>query len=278
MKKQWRRILFFLWLVQLGSPLMTGLVHPEDKISPEISDRTILKTIHELQAFGNRTTWEKQNDVADYLFKQLNQVQGLEVRYHYYQSGGKTWKNVVARSTGKKDPQSVYVFCAHYDSHPSGLETASVAPGADDNATGVAVLLEGARIIGANPGGKTIEWLFFSNEEQGHLGSKAYVQDLKAKGLSPAGVINIDTIGYTQSSFKAIWDDSKGKGFVSRVGHVGKQLAKKSVYFFQIGFKNPNEILLVGGRPANAALVEQVYAKLRKTEIGIKKEVGPQCG
>ncbi|MBA4393858.1 MAG: hypothetical protein C0407_09930 [Desulfobacca sp.] len=278
MKAQKIVLIIFWLLVQTGSGVAFGPARPQEMDPLEISGQTIIKRLDELQAFGNRTTWEKQNEVADYLYKQLKAYQGLEVRYHFYQNGGKTWKNVVARCPGTKNPKTVYLFCAHFDSHPAGLQSKGLASGADDNGTGVSVLLEGARILSRNPGHNTIEWIFFSNEEQGHLGSKAYVYDLKAKDLSLAGVINIDTIGYTQSSVKDLWQESEGKSLVRKVGHFVKQILKKPVYFVQTGFKNPNEMLVVGGRPANALFVDKLYSQLKGTEIGVKKDIGPQCG
>ncbi|OGP51144.1 MAG: hypothetical protein A2Y79_03385 [Deltaproteobacteria bacterium RBG_13_43_22] len=244
----------------------------------KISARTIVKTLGELQSFGNRTTWEKQDQVADYLYGQLKQYQELEVNYHFYQSGGKTWKNVVARLPGKTDPQTAYIFCAHYDSHPSGWESQRSAPGADDNGTGVAVLLEGARLLSEAPGKATIEWVFFSNEEQGHKGSQAYVQELKAQGRSLHGVVNVDTIGYTQPSLVAWWGENQEKNLFRKGINLAKQILKRPVYFFQTGFKNPNEILLVGGRPVNGSFVDKIYSRLKGADIGVKKNIGPQCG
>lgn len=268
-----------LWLLTQNGPALASPPLPLQKKGwSEVSDQRLFKTVGDLQAFGNRATWQKQNQTADYLFQRLKEINGLQVTFHHFQEGGKPWKNVVARLPGKKNAGTVFLFCAHYDSHPAGLKTGSLAPGADDNGTGVAVLLEGARVLAANPGDNTIEWVFFANEEQGHKGSKAYVQALKDKGLSLKGAINIDTIGYTQSSLKDLWRESEGKSWVRKVGHLTKQLLKKPIYFFQTGFKNPNEMLVVGGRPANAPLVEKIVAGLKGSDFGIKKDIGPQCG
>lgn len=279
MRIKWCYFFCFWLLLFLPEPAMASAPFqtPEGG-SWEISEQTIIGTLKELQDFGNRTTWEKQDQVADYLYRRLKQIQGLEVRFHFYQVGGKTWKNVVARCPGTKNPETVYLFCAHFDSHQAGLGASGSAPGADDNGSGVAVLLEGARILAKDPGHNTIDWVFFSNEEQDHLGSKAYVQDLKAKGLSITGVINVDTIGYTQSSLTALWQESQGKSVLRKVGHLVKQLLKKPVYFVQTGFKNPNEVLVVGGRPDQASFVDKITSLLKKTNVGIKKDIGPQCG
>jgi acetylornithine deacetylase/succinyl-diaminopimelate desuccinylase-like protein len=176
-------ILIFFWVSLEINPVNgAGSVRQPERVLPDISSKVIYQTMVEMQSFGNRTTWEKQDQVAAFLYNKIKSLNNLEVGYHFYVSEGKTWKNVVARLPGRKHPEVVYLFCAHYDSHPAGWEAQRFAPGADDNGSGVAVLLEGARRLAENPGGNTVEWLFFPNEEQGHKGSLAYVQDLKAKG------------------------------------------------------------------------------------------------
>jgi hypothetical protein len=275
--KSW--LLVFLWVFfQQSTVVASGLIHQPGREPIEISERSIFKTLEELQSFRNRTTWEKQNQVANYLYNKLKPYKTLDVSYHFYTAEGKIWKNVVTRLSGKKDPETVYIVCAHYDSHPAGWESHRSAPGADDNGTGVAVLLEGARFLAGNPGNNTVEWIFFSNEEQGHKGSQAYAQELAAKGRSLKGVINIDTIGYTQPSLTALWRETQGKGFLRKGRYLAKQMIKKPIYFIQTGFKNPNEILLIGGRPANTSFIENIYSRLKGGDIGVKKNIGPQCG
>ena len=275
------RSLFFVffWLLIPKDPATAAdPVRPPESVPFEISEQSIFNTLKEMESFGNRTTWEKQNDVADYLYRRLKKNKELDVSFHRYQEGNQTYKNVVARIPGKKDPGTVLIFCAHYDSHPDGLVASGRAPGADDNATGVAVLLEGARILAGDSVNNSIELVFFSNEEQDHKGSKAYVKDLAAQGRIIAGVINIDTIGYAQPSWSVLWQQAQGKGPLEKWLYLTKQGLKKPVYYLQTGFKNPDEILLIAGRPANATFVESVYSRLKGARTGIKKDIGPQCG
>ena len=269
----------FLWLLFQNSPsVASDPVRSPEKVPVEISEQLLLNTLKEMEAWGDRTTWEKQNDVADALYSRLKQNRGLDVFFHRYQVGNQTFKNVVARIPGKKDPGAVLIFCAHYDSHPDGLAAGGRAPGADDNATGVAVLLEGARVLAGKSVDNSLELVFFSNEEQDHKGSKAYVKDLTAQGRIVKGVINIDTIGYTQPSLRVLWQEAKDKGLLEKWFYLGKQVLKKPVYYVQTGFKNPNEILLVGGRPASGPFVERIYSLLKGADVGVKKDIGPQCG
>lgn len=270
--------IFLSLLFQDVPAVASDPVRPPERAAMEISEQALFNTLKEMESWGNRTTWEKQNAVADDLYRRLKKNKGLDVHFHRYPVGNQTYKNVVARIPGKKDPGVVFIFCAHYDSHPDGLAAGGQAPGVDDNATGVAVLLEGARVLAANPVNNSIELVFFSNEEQDHKGSKAYVKDLAAQGRIIKGVINIDTIGYTQPSWPVLWRQAQGKGSFKKWLYLAKQALKKPVYYLQTGFKNPDEILLIGGRPAHALFVESVYSRLKGARVGIKKDIGPQCG
>lgn len=98
--------------------------------------------------------------------------------------------------------QSV-VVSAHYDHLGAGWpdvhkgDEGKVHPGADDNASGVAVMLELARLLAsASPPARSIVFIAFSGEEAGRLGSRHYVEQA---GLFPArqaiGVVNFDTVG-----------------------------------------------------------------------------------
>jgi Peptidase family M28 len=272
-------IFVFLWMFfQKGPAAASDSVRPPERAPQGISEQSLFNTLKQMESWGNRATWEKQNEVADDLYRRLKQNKGLDVYFHQYQEGNQTYKNVVARIPGKKDTAAVLIFCAHYDSHPAGLVAGGRAPGADDNATGVAVLLEGARVLAGNPVNNPVELVFFSNEEQDHKGSKAYVKDLAAKGRIVKGVVNIDTIGYTQPSWSVLWQEAQGKGSLEKWLYLAKQVLKKPVYYVQTGFKNPDEILLVGGRPASALFVERIYSRLKGDDLGIKKDTGPQCG
>ncbi len=116
-----------------------------------------------------------------------------------------TIKNVIGVLPGKNpewDGQSV-VIGAHYDSHGRGWpdclkgNEGKIHPGADDNASGISVLLEFARLVGKkwNPE-RTIVFVAFSAEEAGKLGSLYYVGHAKKYPVSKAmAMVNIDTVG-----------------------------------------------------------------------------------
>lgn len=101
--------------------------------------------------------------------------------------------NVVARRLGTTHPESALVLGAHYD-------TVLFSPGADDNASGVAAVLEMARVFGSVSVASTLEFVFFAGEEMGLLGSRAYASAAAAEHRDLLGAISLDMIGFTSSA------------------------------------------------------------------------------
>lgn len=110
--------------------------------------------------------------------------------------------NVVATLPGTR-PESrdrIYVVSAHYDSassHPA--DAASPAPGADNDASGVAAVLELARVMSRYEFDATIVFMAVAGEEQGLYGAAHWAEQAKQKNLNLAGMINNDTIGSTRA-------------------------------------------------------------------------------
>ena len=102
--------------------------------------------------------------------------------------GGKT-ANVVATLKGTVNPELVYVVSSHYDS-------AAISPGADDDSSGTAVLLETARIMAHRPQPATIVFASFTGEEAGLLGSREFVRRAVADKLAVVGALNNDMVGW----------------------------------------------------------------------------------
>ncbi len=105
-------------------------------------------------------------------------------------------RNVIARLPGSDPTAGILVVGAHYDSRTVNLEDASSpAPGANDNATGVAALLEIARVLANEMPYLTIDLVAFAAEEVGAQGSERYLQAAQARGETIWGVIVLDIIG-----------------------------------------------------------------------------------
>jgi len=125
-----------------------------------------------------------------YLQEQMQSF-GLEVAQQALDlPGGSLFPNLIARSRNALSSQSILVLGAHYD-------TVAGSPGADDNASSLAVLLEAARILTPLRGRLALEFVGFSMEESGFLGSKAYLSKaLKTKKPVQSAII-LECVGYT---------------------------------------------------------------------------------
>lgn len=137
----------------------------------------------------------KLDEAARYLSSQFSAL-GLNVSYDAFLYAGWPLTNVVAELPGVgPGSDRVYIVCAHYDS-TSDDRNHVVAPGADDNASGAAAVLEAARVLSQYHFAHTLRFVHFSGEEQGLIGSSHYAAQAYARGDAIDGVINLDMIGY----------------------------------------------------------------------------------
>jgi hypothetical protein len=111
-------------------------------------------------------------------------------------------RNIIAEREAVGDDASIVLVTAHYDTKASqtrGWEAAwrnMRAPGAIDNATGVATVLELARLLVDVPLRRTVRFVLFSGEELGLVGSRHYAHAMREADEDIAAVVNIDMIGY----------------------------------------------------------------------------------
>ncbi|OCQ94739.1 peptidase M28 [Oscillatoriales cyanobacterium USR001] len=132
---------------------------------------------------GERYEDKDRDRVRQYLSEQLKNMGFLPILQPF--DGG---VNVFAERKGSNPNLGAILVAAHYD-------TVLRSPGVDDNATGVAVVLEVARILGEISTPRTLRVILFDREELGLLGSLAFTS--KASNLKDlAGVIVLDMVGY----------------------------------------------------------------------------------
>jgi hypothetical protein len=105
--------------------------------------------------------------------------------------------NVVAEKPGVVYPDSIYIICGHLDATAGNpLQPESVAPGADDDGSGSAAVLEAARVMAPYDFKYTVRFLCFGAEEQGLCGSDVYAAAAAARGERILGVVNLDMLLY----------------------------------------------------------------------------------
>ena len=114
---------------------------------------------------------------------------------------GVSMRNVVGTLPGSDPEAGHYVVCAHYDAIASRTPgpwdwRSDPAPGADDNASGVALLLESARVLAGRSFPWSVRFIAFSGEEIGLWGSRAHAVQAAAREDRLIGVLNFDMIGY----------------------------------------------------------------------------------
>lgn len=101
-----------------------------------------------------------------------------------------TWRNILVEFPGTDLAHEVVVVGAHIDAVPN-------SPGADDNASGAAALLELARVLKDEPRRRTLRLIFFNLEEVGLVGSRAYVESLdNAARARIVGMVSLEMLGY----------------------------------------------------------------------------------
>lgn len=174
-------------------------------VTPESLGAVIAALPEQRAVQGGDAYFEGLRKAEDWLIGQLEgfgyEVRTQEVRYtpHRRARGGEGRETVVTRNIwadlrGSEHPEEVVIFCAHFDAVPG-------SPGANDNGSGVAAVLEGARVLADAPAPRTIRFMFFTAEEFGLIGSRQYVVSVLTPKLESGeerfiGCVNLDVMGY----------------------------------------------------------------------------------
>lgn len=135
-----------------------------------------------------------RQQARDYILQTL-QAAGWTVQPQPFEEAGVAGINLYAERPGTDPNAGSILLGAHYD-------TVEVSPGADDNATAVATVLEAARLFGHQSTARTLQLVLFDLEERGLFGSKAFVDQLvnqvdqKVPSDKLQGVVILDMVGY----------------------------------------------------------------------------------
>ncbi|MFC4018767.1 M20/M25/M40 family metallo-hydrolase [Micromonospora sp. GCM10011542] len=181
----------------------------------QVDPRRVEAIVRRLAAFGTRHTLSSQDDphrgigaARDWIFARLQEYAAtsggrmtVELQSYIQQPASRIptatrITNVVATLRGQSSPNRTYVVTGHYDSRATDvMDAVSDAPGADDDASGVAVVMELARLMATRPTAATVVFAAVAAEEQGLYGSAYLAQQLKAAGADVQGMFSDDIVG-----------------------------------------------------------------------------------
>jgi hypothetical protein len=181
----------------------------------EVDPDRIKATVISLTEFGTRHTLSSQTDpvrgigaATNWLLAQYQAVAAtsdgrmtVQLQSFVQPAGPRipvptTITNIIATLRGTTSPDRVYVVSGHIDSRVTDvLNFTSDAPGADDDGSGCAAVLELARLFATRPTEATIMFIAVAGEEQGLFGSAYMAQGLKAAGTDIQGMFSNDIIG-----------------------------------------------------------------------------------
>ena len=201
-----------LFLMQLHTSGQNPIIQ---SIVDQVSGDSIFEHISVLQEI-DRQTLKNYRECTDYICNCLTRsdfdtIYLQEMEFNWI-IGGKdsvytSLPNIIAIKYGKSSPDSFYILGAHYDApwildNPDNINTLadiSTSPGADDNASGTAGVLEVARVLSGYWPERTLMVILFAAEEIGVAGSDYFIDNIDDK-TSILGMINLDMISYSEGN------------------------------------------------------------------------------
>ncbi len=185
------------------------------KMMNEISAARLEADVRKLASFGTRNTLSAQDNptrgigaARDWLYAEFQKISEacggcLTVEKQSFEQPvapripkPTILTNVVATLKGTSDPDRIYIVSGHYDSMcTSPTDGECDAPGANDDASGTAAVVELARVMSKRKFDATIIFMAVAGEEQGLLGAAYFAEQAKQKGMNIEAMITNDIVG-----------------------------------------------------------------------------------
>lgn len=206
-----RRVLaLFAFLFALSAHAQCDL--PD--ILKQIDGARMKATVDKLVSFGTRHSLSPKNaEARQWIFEEMSKDAAssnghMTVRLQSStHTGPRTdnkpveFVNVVATIRGTSDPDRIYIASGHYDSvNANQKDITGPAPGADDDASGTAVIMELARVLAQHPAKATIVLVAMDGEEQGLYGAQGLADEAAAQKWNIEGDITNDIVGSVEGS------------------------------------------------------------------------------
>lgn len=181
---------------------------------------------------GNQTKCGLTRDNARELIRAKFQSYGLAVRSHFVEDGAFSTENIIAEKKGTQRPEEIVFVGAHYD---------ALCAAADDNSTGVAAVLEIARILKDRDFPRTLRFIGFDLEEMQLVGSTRYATTEAANENIVAAIV-FDSIGFrndapnSQDSLPGFPAPSQGN-FIAVIGNAPSAHLSDDAWLIQERFQ-----------------------------------------
>ena len=189
-----------------------------DHLAFKVDQRRITHHVEELVGSPRHSLHNPgaHSQAIDYIEASLKDA-GLDVTRHEFPGGGRVGVNIIGRKDGSDQSLPPLLATAHYDTVPG-------SPGADDNATGIAALLETAQHLGKASAVRDLVLVAFDMEEiqpdgDSLVGSAAYVKALDSN-RGCMGVYNLEMLGYTSGPNTQTYPAGFGIMFPRAFGQV----------------------------------------------------------
>lgn len=217
----------------------------QEKIIKDNLQRDINKLAVEIGA-RNYNNYENLNAAADFLESSFQEAE-YEVNKQEYKINNQIFTNLEVEIKGVDKPDEIVIVGGHYD-------TAFTTPGANDNGSGVAAVLELARRFADKKPSRTLRFVEFTNEEPPYfwtenMGSLVYAKGCKKRNENVVAMLSLETMGYFSDKEESqnypfplnLIYPSQGD-FIAFVGNVdSSKLVKKTVDLFRKQVKFPSE-------------------------------------
>ncbi|MCJ7561635.1 MAG: M20/M25/M40 family metallo-hydrolase [Thermoplasmata archaeon] len=176
-------------------------------IIDNVDTANVMSTVEDLEDFGSRSfVLESSRQSALYIYERFAEI-GLETEIQEFTVGDAISSNVIATIPTSSGSEGLFLFGAHYDSEnylADDLTDTELlpAPGADDDASGIAAIIEMARVLVDVDLHNTVKFVAFGAEEYGYdhsggcAGSAYFVEQEVANGETYEGSAILDMIGY----------------------------------------------------------------------------------
>jgi hypothetical protein len=241
-------IVWILRITQMPLRSFNGPLPPLSRQQSELSDRLTTQVKYLSVNIGERSMprAESLKAAADYLRSNLVAA-GYSVEDHSYPVDGQVVNNIEADLPGSDIAAGTIIVGAHYDSVAGTV-------GANDNGSGVAAVLELARLLRASKLRRTVRFVLFVNEEPPYfqtnsMGSLVYARQLHHDGVSISAMISLETIGYYSDQpgsqkyppLLSLFYPSRGD-FIGFVGNEeSRDLVRRSIRRFRENTSFPSE-------------------------------------